>query len=615
MSGSVPNTTDKMSVRAHIGDAKTLLAFDLLDTSRLSDLAGFTIWTKPGSGAGYYLWNSFVFETPANHAQDPKERPNSSINAPFHKFRWLHVPGKDHQGRNPFRGTYTYTVTARFFDDNASLEPLDPAWSVSVDVDVVPFERQGLAVSFTRGFVQSQAFVHHFGVDGEIVPPAGSDLLFDTTAEAGTISGRPYTFGDEWTWSGFTARERIFSLLQTVVDDTSLQLDVLAYDLDEPDILRTLLDLAAQGRVRVVLDNSTEHHSAAGTLPEDQFAQRFTNARAGNDTRIQRGHFGRFAHDKILIVRTGGESYQATDTVRAVLTGSTNFSVTGMYVNANHVIVFDNAAVGAQYAALFEAIWNAKVKTAAFKASGLAGQSFSFAPPPIDITFAPHTGAFAKQTLADLAARVVAEGAKPHGGSVLFAVMSIRDPATAKGSNAAAGPDDDTNPVYAALKGIHEDQTIVSYGVTDDSGGISLYKPGSGQGLLVSGLPGQTQLPAPFDQVPPMKWHQIHHKFVVCGFNGDDPVVYCGSSNLAVGGEQVNGDNLLAIHDEDVATAFAIEALALVDHFETLDSNRAGTPPPATPHQSYPFEFTTSAWAKEFFDPHDLHYADRLLFA
>jgi hypothetical protein len=316
-------------------------------------------------------------------------------------------------------------------------------------------------------------------------------------------------------------------------------------------------------------------------------------------------------------VRTGGESYQATDTVRAVLTGSTNFSVTGMYVNANHVIVFDNAAVGAQYAALFEAIWNAKVKTAAFKASSLAGQAFSFAPPPIEITFAPHEEAFAKQTLADMATRIVAEGTTPKG-SVLFAVMSIRDPATAKGSNAAAGPDDNTNPVYAALKGIHEDQKIVSYGVTDDTSGISLYKPGSGKGLLVTGLPRDTVMPAPFDQVPPMKWHQIHHKFVVCGFNGAHPVVYCGSSNLAVGGEQVNGDNLLAIHDEDVATVFAIEALALVDHFETLDSHKKQPPAataPASSRPSYPFEFTTSAWAKEFFDPNDLHYADRLLFA
>ncbi len=65
--------------------------------------------------------------------------------------------------------------------------------------------------------------------------------------------------------------------------------------------------------------------------------------------------------------------------------------------------------------------------------------------------------------------------------------------------------------------------------------------------------------------------HQVHHKFVVCGFNGDDPVVFCGSSNLSTGGEESNGDNLLAVHDGDVATVFAIEALLLVDHFDFLD--------------------------------------------
>jgi hypothetical protein len=71
--------------------------------------------------------------------------------------------------------------------------------------------------------------------------------------------------------------------------------------------------------------------------------------------------------------------------------------------------------------------------------------------------------------------------------------------------------------------------------------------------------------------------HQVHHKFVVCGFNGKDPVVYCGSSNLALGGEKANGDNLLAIHDEDIATVFAIEALGLVDHFEFLDRHAIET--------------------------------------
>lgn len=58
---------------------------------------------------------------------------------------------------------------------------------------------------------------------------------------------------------------------------------------------------------------------------------------------------------------------------------------------------------------------------------------------------------------------------------------------------------------------------------------------------------GETALPAPFHQVPGIRFHEIHHKYVVCGFTGDDPTVYCGSSNLAEGGERDNGDNLLTL--------------------------------------------------------------------
>jgi hypothetical protein len=146
---------------------------------------------------------------------------------------------------------------------------------------------------------------------------------------------------------------------------------------------------------------------------------------------------------------------------------------------------------------------------------------------------------------------------------------------------------------------------------------------GNKRGVLVTGKPVKVLLAPPFNQVPGLGLgHQIHHKFVICSFNGDDPVVYCGSSNLALGGEQKNGDNLIAIHDADVATVFAIEATALVDHFSFLDS-KAGKgkpkePPPAdlaaAAKQAKSVLGTTDAWAKKYFDPNDLHQVDRLLF-
>jgi hypothetical protein len=60
---------------------------------------------------------------------------------------------------------------------------------------------------------------------------------------------------------------------------------------------------------------------------------------------------------------------------------------------------------------------------------------------------------------------------------------------------------------------------------------------------------------------------------------------------LALGGEEENGDNLLAISDGDVATVFAIEALGLIDHFDFLDHTAKGSKAkqpkaPALPQQA-----------------------------
>jgi phosphatidylserine/phosphatidylglycerophosphate/cardiolipin synthase-like enzyme len=604
---SVTKASASLSVRAYAGDAKTLLAFNLLDTSNVTNLAGFTIRCRPSGHEPYYLYNTLQFRSPGDHAQDPTEPAYSSINAPLHKFRWLHVPGSAHQGLTPFRGRYRYTVTPRYFDADHALLPLDPGLGVSVSIDVVPFRRLGLSVGFTRGFTQSQAFVHHFGLDARI-RPEGGELLFDTSQIAGTdATGTQYSYADEYDWSGFTARERIYALLNDVVSDEALRLDVFAYDLNEPDLIEILLLLAGQGRIRIILDNAGLHHDVASPHAEDAFETLFRQ-RATGAAEIQRGRFGRYAHDKIFVVSQG-------DAAVRVLTGSTNFSVTGLYVNSNHVLVFDDPIVAARYARLFETVWAGKVSLSAFLASELAATSYAFSgpkTPPTEVTFAPHAEGFATATLEALAARIQQEGQKATGdGSVLFAVMSI---------------DQGTSPVYTALTDLHSNERIFSFGISDSASGISLYTPGRKTGVLVTGKPVRTQLPPPFNQVRNIGGvgHQVHHKFVVCGFNGEDPVVFCGSSNLALGGEQLNGDNLLAIRDPYVATAFAIEALGLVDHFQFLDrvqtTDGAPTkPPPASKSDAAVsagwFLSTTGRWAQPYFDPNDLHSVDRLLFA
>jgi phospholipase D-like protein len=599
----VTKKSDGLSLVAYPGDAKTLLAWDLAADQR-HGLAGFTVACRPPQGQEYYLWNQLRFEHPEQHEQDTTEPASSSVNAPFHKFRWLHVPGLDHQGLEPAMGTYAYTVTPRYFDAAGKLLALDPELSTAVEVAVGGFEKGSLRLGFTRGYVQSQAYVNHFGKKAVVVRD-DADLLYDTSDVAGTNpDGKEFTYADEYAWLGFTARTAVFALLDEVLADKQRKLDFFAYDLDEPDLMKKLLTLAEEGRVRVILDNAALHHDPKDPQPEDKFEARFEEAAKGA-AEITRGKFSRYAHDKVMVVSgpAGAEK---------VLTGSTNFSVSGLYVNSNHVLVFDDEPTARRYADLFQQVWEQEVKTTPFVASPLSAEKFSpdAAAPPRTITFSPHEKEVAAGLLDGIVARVAAEGAKhDETASVLFAVMGL------EGSGS----------VYPALKELHEQDDVFSYGISDDTDGIALYAPGKATGVLVTGRPGGTAMPPPFNQVPGIaSYHQIHHKFVICGFNGDDPVVYCGSSNLALAGEMTNGDNLIEINDGDVATAFAIEAVALVDHFQFLDrlkTARGGKrpAPPASKREAAQeagwFLSTSDQWSQPYFDEQDLHCVDRTLFA
>ena len=75
----------------------------------------------------------------------------------------------------------------------------------------------------------------------------------------------------------------------------------------------------------------------------------------------------------------------------------------------------------------------------------------------------------------------------------------------------------------------------------------------------------------------------IHDKFVVVDFNGANPTVFTGSSNLAAGGEEQNGDSLAMIEDGSIATMYAIEAVAMFDHYHfNKAANAATTAKPLT---------------------------------
>src|SRR5260370_4323802 len=210
-------------VKAYVGDKKTLLAFNLQSRENAKNLAGFTIFCqRAGQVPGFYLQNLLQFEEPTKHRPVASEPPNSTVNAPIQKYRWTHYPGTTHQGLSPAFGDYTYTVTPRYFDSAGSMQALDSALSVSVKVPVGPFKKGAVTLGFTRGYMQSGAYVPHFGKDTPVGPKT-NQLALDTTTHAGTATnGQPITFAQIYNWMGETAREQVVAAVNQVFNQPDL---------------------------------------------------------------------------------------------------------------------------------------------------------------------------------------------------------------------------------------------------------------------------------------------------------------------------------------------------------------------------------------------------------
>ncbi len=561
----VTSTSGGLTVSAYPGDNEVLLAFSLDRTivARFGGLAGFAVTRTPKGGASYTLPNRLTFATPATAARTPW---TPTTEAPLQKFRWVDVPPAG------LTGPTTYRVTARFFAGAGRNDLVD---GPSAQVDVEPVDRAGwrFMVDFTRGYIASQAYADRFH-NAPIRPAGPKTIDFDTA---------PYEA--QWAWLGAEARKSLYAFLDECLADRGARVDVFAYDLDEPRVIATMCELGRQGRLRAVLDDAPLHTKPGAA----EILARAAIVQAAGAGGVVSGHFGRFAHDKIFIKRGADGSAQK------VLTGSANFSVRGLYVQANSVIVIDDPGVARTYANAFEAAFTGRAQMGAFESTAPARRWFDTPAgnglPRFSVSFAPHADP-------NLSLGPVAAAIQAAKSSVLFAVMDIE----------SGG-----GPVLDDLRTIAAKPTVFSYGTVQNAKGLALQKPDGALGEVTGFGALKGEVPEPFKE----EWdggpgQTIHHKFVVVDFNGDDPVVFCGSSNLAKGGEGANGDNLLAIHDPAIAAMFAVEAVRLFDHYHFRTSRAAAT---AAKPLTLQGQGAPDPWWAPYFDPRDIKLRDRCLFA
>jgi hypothetical protein len=540
-----------LTLKAYQGDRAVLLAFSL-DQTPTPDFAGFAIKVTDPTGRSEYLKNrlNFIKSVTAKTTTAQREAMRtSSDQAPFQKFRCYRLEG-----------------TAMFLDASGGASTLHPGPTAAVTMAMQPSPSSfpDFELGFTRGYLSSQYYAERF--KNAAIEPAKPTFDFDT---------HPYQA--QYNLLGGHAREMIFRVLEETLADASLSLDVFAFDFNEPDIIHLLGQIGP--RVRLILDNSKEHTASHSPEVGALAAMRQT----AGETNVVVGHFKRFAHDKIFIQKRNGAPIK-------VLTGSSNFSVRGLYVQANNVMLFANPQVAQVYENVFDAVF-ADMKH--FTSSDLAQQWFDLngaVVPPVSASFAPHK-------TAEVSLQRVADAIKNARSSVLFAVMNV-----------GGG-----GPVLDELRTLDSRAGLFFYGVVQSGNGdLKIHKPGDTHGQVVDFAFLKGKVPKAFQaEYSGGPGQVIHHKFVVVDFNDAAPMVFAGSSNLASGGETANGDNLLLLTDPAVVTAYAIEAIRLFDHYHfrmAWKQSTAQQPLQLSQDRNVP-------WWSPYYDPQQMKYHDRELFA
>ena len=153
------NVAALFTLKIHRGDGMALLAMNWKQGKPPEDFVGFAIdYKEPGGIKFFSLKNRIAFPGPGG-AVNAKQL--STMLSPIQKFRWVHFP------RNAnLDGAFTYRVTPVFMNEQDELS-YGEAQSGDIELRRETFPGK-LNVTFTRGFVSSQAFVDRYIKHGPV---------------------------------------------------------------------------------------------------------------------------------------------------------------------------------------------------------------------------------------------------------------------------------------------------------------------------------------------------------------------------------------------------------------------------------------------------------------
>jgi hypothetical protein len=528
----VVGTNDKalFTLKLHRGEGMTLIAMNWKNGPPPQEFVGFAIeYQEPGGSQYYPLNNRLGFLDAAGNVNTATL---STLQSPIQKFRWVHFPFNAQ-----LAGDFNYRVTPIFMDAQNKLSPGEPQ---QVAIQLARETYPGIAnVTFTRGFVSSQAFVDRYVKDGPIntlvAPNAAKGLDFTPTHPDTTAA---------LAWMGFEARAAILETLDQATADKA-EVRVVAYDFNLPEIVDRLEKLGSN--LKIIIDDS-KGHGGTGTAETEAEGRLVASAGRAN---VLRQHMGDLQHNKTIAVNG--------PTVKKVVCGSTNLSWRGFFVQANNAFVLiGQTAVDLFFAAFDDYFNGGKNNVAGFGAKPSADWN-DLGLPDIDakVAFSPHGPTNAKLG-------GVADDIKTNTtSSLLYSLAFLYET---------------PGVVLNAIKAVTANKNIFVYGISDRKvGGLEVQDP-SGNVAPVYAQALSANVPEPFKSEPTGgSGTRMHHKFTVIDFDKPTARVYLGSYNFSTPADLKNGENLVIVRDRRIAVSYMIEALSLFDHYSFRVAQQAAS--------------------------------------
>jgi len=484
-----------IKAKAYAGTTGVLLAMNLTSAPR-RNLLGFAIERKRPARPAEWLTGLLRFP----HQVDGTLTPIESRYAPIQKFRWsdyLVRPSTD----------YEYTIWGAYGDP----ENLTMREGPSLNVTTESNESGPYQIVFNRSVASSQAFVRRYP-EIDLSDP-GLD---------------PQVRNRALHWLSGGLKEKILDFIDRAEDD-NWALDVAIYEIELADIVERLLEALQEGvRVRIVYHAKSkdrqkkENEEALQPFPDAVKRPRKTSA---------------IHHHKFIILSRVDDNDNRTPV--AVLTGSTNFTLNGVFLQSNVVHVVENRDIVFEYLRLFEILFEGNTVA---ETQEYIQANDRLARTKQQVVFSPRRKFHDLWKIRSFLCKAKRD--------IVFCTTFRLDPL-----------------IMSPLMPCKTDR-VLRYGLQNSRSTVTGYhrhsiyvapaiiKKDSVEGFLRENTAGRKRL------------IYVHLKAIVCDFTSDSPTVISGSHNFSAAASSKNDENMLIIQgDTRVADTYVCEMMRLYDHY------------------------------------------------